>query len=219
MTKKLIDAAKQRSNIYGLLSLLFRTEISKQLLEELRSPAFLSILSEMGAELEDDFLKKPEKKLVKDLAVEYARLFVGPGKHISPHESVHHERDDGDWGTLWGKGTVEVKRFIESLGLEYKEEYSGIPDHISVELEFMQRLLEEEASAREKKDDKEIQGFLEVEKLFFERHLISWVPGFCDKVMAMSDISFYREVARVTKYYMEFEKETVSLLQVNTLGG
>ncbi len=209
MTKKLIDTAKQRSNIYGLLSLIFRTEISKQLLEELRSPAFLTILSEMGAGFDDDFLKIPEKKLVEDLAVEYARLFLGPGKHISPHESVHHERDDGDWGTLWGKDTVEVKGFIESLGLEYKEEYSGIPDHISVELEFMQRLLEEEAAAREKKDEKGVQGFLEVEKLFFDRHLISWVPDLCDKVMEMADHSFYREIARVTKHFMEFEKVTV----------
>ena len=81
----------------------------------------VEVLSEMGFQYEI-FSQKDQDQLLEDLAVEYARLFLGPAKHISPHESIHHQRDDGDWGSHWGGSTVEVKKFIESTGLEYKTE-------------------------------------------------------------------------------------------------
>ena len=114
------------------------------------------------------FHKLLRKELIEDLAVEYARLFLGPDKHISPHESVHHERDGGDWGALWGKSTVEVKKFIESAGLEYISEYSGMPDHISVELEFMQQATSREAQAWESNDSEGALYCLKMEKKFLE---------------------------------------------------
>jgi TorA maturation chaperone TorD len=153
MTKKMVETATQRSNIYGLLSLIYRTEVTKDLLAHIKKPEFLSVLSDMGAKLEDDFLKGSEDKLIEDLAVEYTRLFLGPGKHISPHESIHHDTGDGDWGQFWGRSTVEIKKFIAASGLEYKSEYTGLPDHISVELEFMQLAAKRETQALEEKDN------------------------------------------------------------------
>jgi TorA maturation chaperone TorD len=135
----MVNTAKQRSNIYGLLAVIFRAEIEKPLLQHLKKPELLYVLSDMGIELGDDFSNRPEDDLIENLAVEYTRLFLGPAKHISPHESVHHKRDDGDWGSLFGADTVAVKNFIEASGLEYKSQYRGLPDHISVELELMQQ--------------------------------------------------------------------------------
>jgi len=84
--------AKNRSNIYGLLASVYRQEVTSDLIQQIKDPQFLGVLSDLGTEGLDTFLQKPENELLEDLAVEYTRLFLGPGKHISPHESVHHQR-------------------------------------------------------------------------------------------------------------------------------
>jgi len=85
--------------------------------------------------------------LAEDLAVEFTRLFIGPGPHISPHESVNTETHDVKEAALWSAQTVKVKKFIEAAGLEYDDSFSGMPDHVTAELEFMQRLAAKEAEA------------------------------------------------------------------------
>ena len=210
MTKKLVETAAQRSNIYGLLALIYRTEITRELLHNIKKQEFLSVLSDMGAELENDFLQKNEDELIEDLAVEYARLFIGPDKHISPHESIHHDTGDGDCGQFWGRSTVEVKKFVETAGLEYKPDYTGMPDHISIEFEFMQQAAKREAQAREENDSDGLLYCLKMEKMFIEEHLLEWIPIFCDKVISEAELPFYREIAKVTKNFMEFEKEEIS---------
>ncbi len=165
----------------------------------------LSLLSAMGAQLEDDFLEEEGDNLLQDLGAEYSRLFLGDDRQVSPHESAHHESSNDD--SVGDK--QKVKAFIESLGIEFKSEYSDAPDHISVELEFMHHLLEEESSAREKNNDKDASGFVDIQRLFLGRHILLWVPAFCDKIIAGSGTSFYREIARVTKHFLDFEKETL----------
>ncbi len=208
-TGDMVKTAKQRSNIYGLLAVIFRAEINKTFLQHLKNPEFLSVLSVMGIELGDDLLNRPEDDLIEDLAVEYTRLFLGPGKHISPHESVHHERDDGDWGSLWGADTVEVKNFIEASGLEYQSEYGGLPDHISVELEFMQQAAEREVQVREDNNTEGVLYCLDMQKRFINEHLQQWVPVFCDKIISGSEMSFYSEIAKLTKHFVEVDKENI----------
>ena len=138
--KEKVEGARTRSNIYGFLSSMFREEINAERLLQIKGPDIKEVLSEMGIQYEI-FSQKDQDQLLEDLAVEYARLFLGPDKHISPHESVHHQRDDGDWGTHWGGSTVDVKKFIESAGLEYKQEYSGMPQqllfHRNIEYQYL----------------------------------------------------------------------------------
>ncbi|MCK5512412.1 MAG: molecular chaperone TorD family protein [Thermodesulfovibrionia bacterium] len=211
---ELRDMAKmaiERSNTYGLLSTIYRAEPTIYFLNQIKDPHFLGVLSDLGIQFDKKFLKRPAKKLVEDLAVEYTRLFLGPGKHISPHESVHHERDNGDWGMLWGKSTVEVKKFIESTGLEYKTDFTGMPDHISVELEFMHRVIKEEAEAREKNNIDKVNYCIQIENKFMDEHLSKWIPVFCDKVISHTGLCFYKEMAKVTKHFIEFEKEELKI--------
>jgi TorA maturation chaperone TorD len=214
-TKKHSSAplANFRSTIYGFLAAIYRQEASADLLQHIKDPQFLGVLTKLGIELNNGFFKKPEKKLLEDLAVEYARLFLGPGKHISPHESVHHKREDAQWGQLWGEATVEVKKIIASSGLEYTSEYQGLPDHISVELEFMQQVILREAQAWEEEDDKTALLCREHEKKFVDEHLFCWIPDFCEKVIKAAELPFYREMARLTRTFIEFEKEELNKLK------
>ena len=202
------EGARIRSNIYGFLSSMFREEITAESIRQINDPAIKEVLSEMGIQY-DIFSQKDQDQLLEDLAVEYARLFLGPDKHISPHESVHHQRDDGDWGTHWGGSTVDVKKFIETTGLEYKQEYSGMPDHISAELDFMKEAAGREAQAIEEKDWEGALYCQKMEKKFIYDHLIKWIPTFCDKIISQAEISFYGDLADVTKNFITLEFEDI----------
>jgi TorA maturation chaperone TorD len=185
--------------------MVFAQEVTADFLSRIKDPQFLGVLSGLGVEFQSDFLEKPDKELLENLSVDYAMLFLGPGKHISPHESVHHQREDGKWGQLWGQSTVEVKKFIEATGLHYDPAYKSIPDHISVELEFMEMLSRREAQEWSEGNQEEALNLLEVELRFIRDHLSRWVPTFCDKVIAGADFSFYRELAGLTKRFIEFD--------------
>jgi TorA maturation chaperone TorD len=204
-----VERAGQRINVYGLLARVYRKEILPDFLGQIRSPQLKGALSALGAELGDDFFSRPEEELLEDLGVEYTRLFLGPGRHIPANESVHHERKDGDWGSLWGASTVEVKKFIETSGLHYKDEFTDMPDHISVEFEFMQKVIEKEREAWEEGDSERALYCLKMQKMFIDDHLIKWVPQFCGKVVSAAELSFYREMARITGNFIEFEKENI----------
>ena len=213
-SKYMAEMARQRSNVYGLLATIYHKELTTALLNQIKNPRFLKALSDEGVQLGDDILQRSDDELIEELAVEYTRLFLGPGKHISPHESVHHERDDGDWGRLWGKDTVLVKKFIETAGLEYKSGYTGLPDHISVELEFMHEVTKREARAWEEKDSDGAIYCLKIEKKFIEEHLVKWIPAFCDKVISGAELSFYREMAKLTRSFIELEEQEIDNLNV-----
>lgn len=198
----------QRSAIYSLLAQVYMTEVSKDLLETIMKSGFLNMLSDRTDQL-DLYFKRDINELLEDLACEYARLFIGPGKHISPHESVHHKLDGGDWGKLWGASTAAVRNFINSAGMTYLDDFSGMPDHIAVEFEFMKQLILQEKEARENNAREQIVYFLSMEKKFLHNHIGCWVPDFCGKVLTESCNPFYKAIALLTQEFIEFELQTM----------
>jgi len=82
-----------------------------------------------------------------------------------------------------------------------------MPDHISVELEYMQHVVEREAQAWEADDDQTALLCLKNEKQFVDEHLLGWVPDFCEKVIEAAESPFYREMARLTRSFIEFEQK------------
>jgi TorA maturation chaperone TorD len=197
--------AQYRSDIYGLLAALFRREITPDLLKQVKDSQFLGILPGQGAGDLEGFWQGDDDAVIEALAVEYARLFLGPGKHISPHESIHHTRPDGDWGRLWGGSTVEVKKFIESTGLSFAKEYKGLPDHIAAEFELMQALTRQEAQAWGAADSVKAGYFRGIEKQFIGKHLSQWVSGFCTRVAEAAELPLYYDLAVLTRGFIEFE--------------
>ena len=178
-------------------------------IKELRGPRFTGAFSDMEVDLGEAFYSDPEHEVAEELAVEFTRLFIGPGPHISAHESIFVEMD-GDAGGLWGAQTVAVKKFIETTGLDYEPEFTGLPDHVSVELEFMRKLTEWEAEQWIQEDRKSAEYCLTVQRMFLERHLLCWLPKFCDAVMAKAEMPFYRAMADLTGNYMEFERQSIA---------
>jgi len=187
-----VTALGERSNLYGLLSAVFRTEPSAKFLEELANPAFQKALKTLGADFGGTELN-PE-----DLAVEYARLFLGPGTHVAPYAVIYL---GGEGASLLGPETSWVKDFIEDAGFEYKPDFHDLPDHVSVELEFMQEITRREAAALEKGDTEQAEILKAIEEKFLT-HMSHWIPGFCAKVRERAELPFYRAMAALTSDFI-----------------
>jgi len=206
---EMAETATARANVYGLLTAVFRAEPSSSFLTRLKDPEILGVFEALGLSLGGDFRDSPSEQLREDLAVEFTRLFVGPGGHISPHESVHTDRGRGGNADLWGPETVQVKRFMEAAGLTVDDGFTGMPDHICVELEFMQQLTTREAEAWTEADEEFATNILKIEKRFYDEHLSRWVVRFCDRVIEASNHPFYQGIGDVTKGFLEYEGETL----------
>ncbi len=205
--KELAESANYRSNVYGLLAAVFRQEPGVALIRKLRAPPLWGVFSDLGVDLGELFFTTPESQLVEIMAQEFTRLFIGPSSHISAHESIFSDMDNGV-SALWGESTVAVKSFIEATGLDYNPEFNGVPDHVSVELEFMQRMTEWEADKWRQQDRENAEYCLEVQRMFLDQHLSTWLPQFCDVVIKQADIRFYAGVAELTKNFLEFEQDS-----------
>ncbi len=199
------EMATARANVYGLLADVFREEPSEAFLSRLRRPEFSGALQSLDISLDEVFKDSSHKQLVEDLALEFTRLFIGPGPHISPHESMHGEARFGERKSLWSAQTVEVKKFMEAAGLKVDDSFSGMPDHFTAEFEFMRELLLIEAEAWANEKHELGANILKIEKRFYEEHLSQWVSNFCDRVIDETRHPFYKQFSEVTKAFIDFE--------------
>ncbi len=54
----------------------------------------LAALSAAGVALDGAFLERAKAGVIEDRAVEYTRLFIGPGGHVAPYASVHLDEQE-----------------------------------------------------------------------------------------------------------------------------
>ncbi len=207
--------ALSRSSCYGLLALVLRDTLTSEIVEQLRTSPLADTLADLGYDIAEDFTGELEE-VTKRLAGQYTQTFVGPGPHVSLYASVHCSNE----GQLWGDSTVWVKRFIETTGLSFNDNWDSIPDHITIELELMQRLTAYEAqlwlsnsSGDSKNTEKQLCQCLQVQEQFLNKHLCAWIPQFCECVLETSTSLFYREMAKLTKSVILSDAEQVKVAQ------
>jgi TorA maturation chaperone TorD len=206
-----LDDLNNLAAIYRLLSHFYRKEVSPSLVQKLDKSGLLDELERLGYNIDSQKLK--DSAFLNDLALEYAKVFIGPGPHLSPYGSIYHP-DDQKKGRLWGDTTKWVRRFIMDHGLEFDgKAYDGIPDHISHELEFFSRLAEAEAKARQAGEEEKVERLLNSQRKFFNEQLNKWIPLFCAKVSSSARLSFYKEIARLTNDIIEMEKTRLDELE------
>ncbi len=104
----------------------------------------------------------------QELAVEYARLFVGPFElQAPPYGSVY--LDEGR--RIMGDSTIAVRKMYRDSELNISNDFKEPPDHISAELEFMYYLSFKELEALESHDDDQANFFLKNQVEFLEKFL------------------------------------------------
>ena len=131
---------------------------------------------------------------VEALAVEHARLFLGPFHLVAPPYGSYYL----DEKTVMGDSTAEVETFYHSCGLHLSEDFNELPDHITAELEFMSFLAFVERQAEEAGNSGESVRLKGVQREFLGRFLMPWLEPFTTAVISDGESPFYVAVARCT---------------------
>ncbi|MBM3150148.1 MAG: molecular chaperone TorD family protein, partial [Chloroflexi bacterium] len=143
------------------------------------------------------------------LAAEYASLFLGAGRHlVFPYESVYTSAERLMMQEARDAVLLEYRR----EGLDRSKEFKEPEDHIAIELEFMFYLCQKTIESMGKGDKEASLTFLKKQKDFLQRHLMVWVPDFCEDLEQATESDFYKGIAKVTKDYLSLEQETIGEL-------
>jgi TorA maturation chaperone TorD len=136
----------------------------------------------------------------EELTIDHARLFVGPFALLAPpYGSVYLEGER----RLMGDSTLAAGDCYNEAGLEVSADFSGTPDHIAVELEFMHFLVIKEFDALTHGNLDRAQNFGQKQRAFLERHLAAWVPDFSRSVEEQAQTRFYQSLAMATRLFIE----------------
>lgn len=207
--------ARARGAIYKLLARCFY-QPTPELVDDLTRGPSASLLQNLLTAFQVDTLEgmlAPENNggsLFESLKEAYDRLFEGPGHvQVPPYESVHRKDvPEMERGLLMGPATLDAKRRYTEAGLAIAKDFTDLPDHIAVELEFMYYLCAKEAEAGGSEKD---GGFVKGQREFLREHFMQWLPDFSAKIIASSKVPFYRDLAQITQAYVA--SETAELLE------
>ncbi len=204
MSLKVTEESEFRANVYGILTLAFstpRTESGR--LYEAVLEAYHSLhLNDQPAPKEPDL---PTENLSK----EHLRLFVGPGKvPCPPYESVYRQdRPIMEKGLVMGPSAADVRHKYAEAGLVLPKNFSDLPDHIAVEMEFMHFLCAEELKSIQQGNPQESARRRKMEQEFLKEHLENWVDRFADCVLKSTNSSFYRAAAGLLESFLKNESD------------
>lgn len=136
---------------------------------------------------------------LEDLAVEHARLFIGPFQLVAPpYGSIYLD----DAKTVMGDSTARVAAFYHSCGLHLADDFHELPDHIVVELEFMSYLAFRQKEAEVSGNQDEATRVACLQREFLERFLLPWLPSFTAAVITDGEAPFYRSIAKCTAAFI-----------------
>ena len=136
---------------------------------------------------------------VESLAVDYARLFVGPFNLLAPpYGSVYLEGER----QVMGASTADVQMRYRAVGLDVDTGFKDAPDHVAAELEFMHFLIFKAMEAADQGDTDHVVTCLTNQQSFLEIHLGAWIHDFASKVIENATTSFYRYLARATETFI-----------------
>lgn len=220
--------AQVRGEVYKLLALCFY-EPTRELANDIVHGSLASALRNLLQSLEaggweegiaaiagcrDQPEGLDEERLYSSLKEEYTRLFIGPG-HVSvpPYESVHRQDvSELERGLVMGRSTVDARRQYAEAGLQLSTDFTDLPDHIAVEMEFMCFLCAKEAEAWQAGDGEAAVRYQTTQRTFLGEHLAKWVPAFCQAVIQAAQAEFYRGLARLTQAHIDGECARMDML-------
>ena len=199
-----VSQDSRRASVYGTLSKLFDGPPDREFFDKLISSGFLDFKSDAGKIPACPF----DNVDLEELNVEYTRLFLGPGKHVSPFASVHRSGKPGS-GDLWDSSTGEVLRFMKHYGLSLSRP-GAIPDHISILFEFMEKVIlakirDTRASTPRSSRQESFNKADDIQIRFFSTYISSWVDEFLAEVDRAKPHVFYEEVVAFTREFIRQE--------------
>ncbi len=190
-----INREQQYAGCYRLLAACFYEPEKKLFLEEKLCETLFYLLGEIcpsAAPYAEQMLTALKAASEEELAVEYARLFIGPfGTVAPPYGSVYLEKE----ATVMGKSTVATMQCYQDAGLALDEEIKEPADHIAIELEFLHYLSLQIAEDLDQGNKEEAIALQEARSDFLSRFPGQWAPTFCQKIRQGSKHPFYTALA------------------------
>jgi putative dimethyl sulfoxide reductase chaperone len=196
---------QHKANLYKVLSELFNKPNQDML--ELFDPLKDSLqtlypdLITFGEVLEAEFnnIYNNDEDLTP-LAVEHAKLFIGPFDVLAPpYSSIYLESGR----QIQGESTRYAEEIYREAGIAMSLDFKDIPDHIKVELEFMYYLYFQYVETNELK-------YLNTLTKFNHTHLSKWISPFKEQVHNRAKLDFYKSLADLTAKVVMIEREELT---------
>ncbi|OYY58929.1 MAG: cytoplasmic chaperone TorD family protein [Polynucleobacter sp. 24-46-87] len=191
-----------RADLYGLIARFFQLPPDQELLDQIAA----SIPDGEEAETEQAPLAKVWHSVVevaknnpaKAWHEEFDRNFISVGRpNIILNGSFYMA------GHLNEKPLVDIRRALQTFGLESAEEVTETEDHIAALCEVMRYLIAG--------DDVEISN-LTNQRIFFNDHIRPWYEELCDAIEATPDMHLYHPVAELTREFLAIEGQGFDML-------
>jgi len=126
---------------------------------------------------------------------EHTALFVGTGKAaVTPYLSNYVLRHQSD------TPLAELRETLRALGITRREGIGEYEDHVAGVMETMRYLIAVQHRS------------LEAQRDFFERFVYDAAVAFCIAVSGSELASFYKHVARLTRVFLDIEKNAFSMV-------
>ena len=218
-TSEFAELITNRENLYSLLARLFRIEVDAPLLRQLGEMGFPTDCVEPelaeGYRMMAAWLRNHGSDPLTDLAVDYARIFLGAGVYegavASPYESVYTSTE----GLIMQEARDQVLSAYRAKGLQCPEPLNIPEDHIALELEFLAHLCRETLQACG--DRTRLSNLLREQKEFLEQHLGKWISAFCSDIEKCASTGFYRAVGKITLGFLNMDRKILNDLHEDEL--
>lgn len=132
-----------------------------------------------------------------ELAIEYDALFVGTGRSEITLYCSHYLTDTGRERVL-----VALRDELPKLGLSRSSETNEPEDHFAGLLEVMRHLIVQGSDGPE----------ISFQKNFFLRYIRSAYVPLTDAVLENGGAHFYKDVARLTRAYLDVESQSFDMV-------
>ena len=212
---ELVAINRNREQIYSFLSKVYQVELSRELIEKIRTgnsalidPKSLEGLMDAdvteGLALVTHGVTAMKGKKIDDvwtdLASDFAGIFLGVKYDILPHpsESAYSSSDH----LVYQKPRNEVMAFYQQAGLDKMAGFTEPEDHVAIELAFMSLLAGRTADALKANNIEESKRLIELQKKFLTEHLTKWVPRLCADILKAARLDFYKGIAKMTRGFV-----------------
>ena len=191
-----------RADLYGLIARLFHQAPDQELLNQISA----SIPDGQESQTDDAPLSLFWNSLVelaknspaKAWQEEFDLNFISVGRpNVILNGSFYMA------GHLNEKPLVDIRRALETFGLEPAEEITETEDHISALCEVMRYLIAG--------DDVGISN-LTNQRVFFNAHIRPWYDEFCDGIEAIPEMYLYHSVASLTREFLAIESQSFDMI-------
>ncbi|MBI2886429.1 MAG: molecular chaperone TorD family protein [Chloroflexi bacterium] len=132
----------------------------------------------------------PAQDATPSLGAEHTYLFARQVRS-SPYESRYRPAPS----VSLTENLSDVSSFYEAFGFQVSDRAKEMPDHVSIELEFLAALYLKEAYALEHGWRGRARIAREARQKFLREHLAWWLPALAEKVQASARLPFYPAAA------------------------